>query len=89
MRCSKVHGDALRCPKIQSNVDGPQRDKESEGLCHEACWVVMNSIINGDLNIAKGTTDPRVKFILLKLLLEVVPKVQTKILNAFLLQNLD
>ena len=40
-------------------------------------------------NIAKGTTDPRVEFILSKLLLEVISQVQTQILIKFHLQNLD
>ena len=40
-------------------------------------------------NIAKGTTDPRVEFILSKLLLEVISQVQTQILNQNQNQNLD
>ena len=40
-------------------------------------------------NIAKGTTDPRVEFILSKLLLQVISQVQTQILNQNQNQNLD
>ena len=41
------------------------------------------------LNIAKGTTGPRVEFILPKQLLEGILQVQTQILITFHLQNLD
>ena len=41
------------------------------------------------INIAKGTTDPRVEFILPKKLLEVISQVQTQILIKLRLQNLD
>ena len=38
---------------------------------------------------AKGTTNPRVEFILPKKLLEVISQVQTQILIKFLLHNID
>ena len=41
-------------------------------------------------NIAKGTTDPRVEFILPKTLLEVISNTnETQIMITFHLQNLD
>ena len=40
-------------------------------------------------NIAKGTTDPRVEFILPKYPLKVISQVQTQILITFHLQNLN
>ena len=49
----------------------------------------QNSRFSLELNIAKGTTDPRIEFCLPKLLILVISQGQTQSLIKFHLQNID
>ena len=59
--------------------DGGEQVDDRECAAGPA-WGSLGSVTIHNINIAKGTTDPRVEFI---------PAVQTQILIKFHLQNLD
>ena len=46
-----------------------------KGIAYDHISILFDYLV--DLNIAKGTTDPRVEFILPKQLLKVISEVQT------------
>ena len=83
------------CLPSASNYHLPHRTSSKTSLSkidqpttpHQFVGVLDTEYNTG--NIAKGTTDPRVEFILPKKLFEVTSQDQTQIMITFHLQNLD